>query len=158
MTFNAKQVTKTYTQRNAGTPDQVFPLLCPVREADWLDGWQYETIYSKSGLVEENCVFAAPHHGEQRTIWHVTKHDPQHFVVEFVRMTPEENTVRITIKPEGNDDGTTAAHIAYRYTALCEAQNDFIANELDANFQADMQWWERALNHYLTTGEMLKRD
>lgn len=128
-----------------------------MREADWLDGWQYEMIYSKSGLVEENCVFATPHHGEKRAIWHVTKHEPNNHEVEFVRITPEENTVRINIKLEDNDDSTTAARIAYRYTALSEAQNDFIEKELNASFQADMQWWERTLNHYLTTGKMLKR-
>lgn len=157
MKFKAKQVTKTYTQQNTGTPEDVFPLLCPVREADWLDGWQYEMVYSKSGLVEENCVFTTPHHGTHRTIWHVTKHDPKYHEVEFVRVTPEENVVRINIKLKDNDNETTAAHITYQYTALSEVQNQFIENDLDASFTASMKWWERAINHYLSTGEMLKK-
>lgn len=157
MDFKATQATKTYIQLNEATPDRIFPLLCPVREADWLDGWEYEMIYSKSGLVEENCVFATPHHGKEKTLWHVTKHDPQQYEVSFVRFTPHENVVKIDIRLIDNHDGTTAAHIAYQYTALSKAQNDFIENELENSFHASMQWWEKAINHYLATGEMLKK-
>ena len=31
-----KRVTRTYTQRLVAEPAAVFPLLCPVREADWI--------------------------------------------------------------------------------------------------------------------------
>jgi hypothetical protein len=40
MSFTAKRVTHTYTQKLDATPERVFPLLCPVREAEWADGWQ----------------------------------------------------------------------------------------------------------------------
>src|SRR5687767_1583920 len=33
------RVAHTYTQSLLGDPASVFPLLCPVREADWIDGW-----------------------------------------------------------------------------------------------------------------------
>jgi hypothetical protein len=29
----------TYVQRLVAGPERVFPLLCPVREADWIEGW-----------------------------------------------------------------------------------------------------------------------
>ena len=32
------RATRTCTQRLAGTPDAIFPLPCPVREADCVDG------------------------------------------------------------------------------------------------------------------------
>ena len=31
------------------TPENIFPLLCPAREADWIPGWDSELIYTKSG-------------------------------------------------------------------------------------------------------------
>ena len=37
--MKAIQKTFTFNQLNEGTPEQVFPLLCPVREKDWLDGF-----------------------------------------------------------------------------------------------------------------------
>jgi hypothetical protein len=39
-----------------------------VREAEWLDGWQYAMIYSDSGRIEEGAVFSTPHDGEEDTM------------------------------------------------------------------------------------------
>ena len=33
------RVTRSYTQSLISEPDQVYPLLCPVREAEWVNGW-----------------------------------------------------------------------------------------------------------------------
>ena len=147
----------TYRQVNAGTPEEVFPLLCPVREADWLDGWAYRMVHSVSGVAEKDCVFATPHHGEQETIWQITEHDPVEKRVEFVRLTPGENAVRIGIRLEAKGENETYADISYLYTGLTAAQDAFIQNELPAQFQASMEWWERSINHYLKTGEKLLR-
>lgn len=48
---------RTYTQRLVGAPDTVFPLLCPVREADWIEGWDPVWVASNSGVAEPDCVF-----------------------------------------------------------------------------------------------------
>jgi hypothetical protein len=42
--FQGKRITHEYTQNNVAPPEKVFPLLCPVREADWVPGWQYRLI------------------------------------------------------------------------------------------------------------------
>lgn len=34
-----QRVKHSFTQSIKGTPEQVFPLFCPVREADWIPGW-----------------------------------------------------------------------------------------------------------------------
>jgi hypothetical protein len=65
----------------------VFPLLCPVREADWIDGWGPIAVWSKSGLVEPDCVFltrSEPH----ESIWYVTCHEPERNHVEMLKITP----------------------------------------------------------------------
>ena len=158
MTFTGKQKTFDFTQLNSGTPEEVFPLLCPEREKDWLDGWDYQMIHSHSGLAEKNCVFTTAHHGETNTVWHITQHDPTKFKIEFLRVTPNENVVRINIElfPKGSKQ--TTANIQYQYTALNERQNLFIENELETEFLKSMHWWEKALNHYLETGEKLLKD
>lgn len=149
------RVTKTYRQTNNGTPAEVFPLLCPVREADWLDGWQYSMIYSESGVVEQDCVFATPHHGENDTIWVVTEYSLANFRIGFVRTTPGESVVNIRIALSAIDARTTAADITYQYTALNAAQQKFINAELETVFNENMVWWEKSINHYLKTGEKL---
>jgi hypothetical protein len=36
--FDAKRVTRSYRQTINAAPEVVFPLLCPVRESEWLEG------------------------------------------------------------------------------------------------------------------------
>ncbi len=153
MSFTGTQVVKSFTQVNHGTPDEVFPLLCPEREKDWLEGWDCEMVHSKSGYAEQDCVFTTSD-GDLKTVWQITQYKPPEFL-EFLRVHPGENVVKINIQLELRDDGYTNAFISYQYTALNENQNQFIDQELGQLFKSNMIWWEKALNHYLATGEKL---
>ena len=51
------RVTHTYKQRLHGAMSKVFPLLCPVREAEWIDGWNPIVVLTQSGYAEQDCVF-----------------------------------------------------------------------------------------------------
>ena len=155
MNFEAEQREFNYKQTNTGSIDKVFPLLCPVREKDWIDGWDYKMIYSMSGLIELGCVFSTPHHGAGETIWYVSKYDTVNYEIEFIRLTPNENVVRIYIQLLSIDNNTTESNITYQYTGLNEQQNEWIRNELELEFSKSMHYWESAINHYLNTGEKL---
>jgi len=155
--FKGLQKTFTYRQLNKAAPQDVFPLLCPVRECDWLDGWNYQMIHSESGLIEKDCVFTTPMHGNEDTVWQVTQYDPESFRIEFVRFTPGDNVVKINIKLRKVHASLTESTITYRYTALSRDQNSYLEFELEQDFKNSMTWWEKAINHYLLTGEMLKR-
>ncbi|MBS2097808.1 hypothetical protein [Carboxylicivirga linearis] len=157
-TTSTIQKSFTYTQTNHASIDKVFPLLCPVREKDWLDDWEYRMIYSQSGLIEENCVFATPNEKELETIWHVTIYDKENHRIEFVRVTPGENVVRINIRLEAASENQTLVHITYLYTGLNQKQNHYIKNQLANHFNSSMLWWETAINYYLKNGEMLRKD
>jgi len=156
MGFIGIQASKTYKQINNAKPEVVFPLLCPVREKDWLDGWDYIMIFSKSGLAEKGCVFSTPHHGEQQTIWYVTEYDTENYIIEFVRVTPTEEIVKINICLSDNGNGTTTSNITYQYTALNETKNSWIREKLNDEFKASMIWWEKAINYYIEKGIKLK--
>lgn len=54
------RVTRTYTQHIQAAPDAVFPLLCPVREAERIPGWDPVAVFSESGFAEVDCVFRTP--------------------------------------------------------------------------------------------------
>src|SRR6266481_7636473 len=51
------RATHTYRQTLRAPPAKVFPLLCPVREAEWAEGWLPELVISSSGIAEGDCVF-----------------------------------------------------------------------------------------------------
>ena len=115
-------------------------------------------VYSKSGVVEEGCVFTTPHHGEQETVWTVTEYNPKDFKIAFVRVTPGDSVVRISINLEALEANSTYAFIEYEYTSLSVEQTKFLEEDLEKNFQTSMRWWEKAINYYLENGEMLLED
>lgn len=155
MTFVAKRITKTHTQINIGSPEIVFPLICPVKEADWLESWNYKMIYSKSGIAEEGCIFLTSVKDMPDTFWYITVHDPESKEIEFVRMTYNETIVKINICLKDNYNGTSTTLISYEYTALNEKQNKWIENESDKYFDNMMKVWEKSINHYIASGERL---
>jgi hypothetical protein len=153
--FRGNRVTHEYRQTNAAPAVEVFPLLCPVREADWVPGWQYRMIYSHSGVVEGGCVFATPNEDGSETIWTVTEYDPAALRVAFAWVNPGLVAAWIRISLVGNSQGTTDAHIYYSYTALSDAGNREVNHYNQDWFGHKMQSWEQAINHYLRTGKRM---
>jgi hypothetical protein len=152
----AKRIVRTYRQTINATPERVFPLLCPVREAEWLDGWQYSMIYSESGLVEAGAVFSTPHEGEEDTIWIVTKHNSKTYEVEFARFTPKSRTCILNIAVKSKDENSSYVDISYTYTSITTAGNDFIDHYTEEAFLEAVIFWEKSMNYFLKTGERLK--
>src|SRR5512142_1939025 len=147
--FQAKRVTHRYTQTNDAVPERVFPLLCPVREAEWAPGWQYRMIYSESGVAELGCVFSTPNDGGSETVWVVTDYDPQACRIAFVWVRAQMVATRLTIQLRAAGRGYTHADITYSYTGLSGAGNELVASYTEEWFAEMMREWERALNAYL---------
>ena len=145
-----------YIQYHPYAAGDVFPLLCPKRECDWLHGWDYQMIHSDSGLIEEGCVFTTSHHGKEETIWKVTKHDPEKFEVSFVRVTTNKNVVQIDIRVEPVTELQSKSHIMYAYVPL-DSGEKIIAAKMEAKFITNMKWWEKSINYFLENGIMLKK-
>ncbi|WP_370477790.1 hypothetical protein [Tamlana flava] len=158
MEFIGIQKTFHFIQTNMANREEIFPLLCPIREADWIDGWEYNMIHSKSGLIEKNCVFSTPNHGNLETIWQVIHYNKDTYSIEFVRVTPRETIVKISIQLESISNFKTRSIISYQYTGLNESQNKKIESSLEEEFIASMNYWENALNHYLKTGKKLLKN
>ena len=155
MNFQGKRVTHQYTQTNNAPPQQVFPLLCPVREADWVPGWQYRLIYSHSGIAELGCVFTTPNDDGSDTTWLVTDYNPATFTIAFAWVNPKSVAAQIRIRLEAKPTNQTTAHIAYTYTGLSEQGNKEVERYDTAWFQHKMRSWEVAINHYLRTGKKI---
>lgn len=58
------------------TPEEVFPLLCPKREEDWIPGWKAETLYAPSGTTSEDAVFRTTLPGAHSLVWVVSRYEP----------------------------------------------------------------------------------
>lgn len=151
------RVRRTYRQHLDAPPDRVFPLLCPVREADWVPGWDPSLVFSTSGVAEDDCVFIMPDDDTDDAIWVITRHDAAAHVVAFVKVTPGHTVSRIEITLASDAPERTVATVTYQYTALSDAGEAFVRDFTEAAYVDFMQQWERQLNHYLRTGRMLEQ-
>jgi len=155
MSFMPKRITRKYRQTIHAAPDRIFPLLCPVREAEWLDGWDYRMIHSQCGLAEDGAVFATSLAGEEDTIWIVTLHDPVRHEVEFARFTPGSRTCTLRLEVSAIDGASSEVSVTYVYTGLTEAGNAYIERITEMEFLKVVRFWERSMNYWLRTGTKL---
>jgi hypothetical protein len=153
--FQAKRMTRQHTQKLNATPDKVFPLLCPVKEYDWIDGWQCDMIYSKSGFNEENCIFQTEFPKEGKEIWVTSHYDPENYRVEFVRVSNDYKVIRYNIALSDNGDGRTHADWRQIVTALSEQGNQYITDSKEEDYIGLIKMLETMINHYVTTGKMI---
>lgn len=156
-TIQFAKTTRSYTQHIAAPADEVFPLLCPVREMEWLEDFGCEIIYSESGLAEQGCVFRTQAPDGPETIWMMVQHDREKGVVDFVRVTEGLVATRLNIELEPTNNRTTNVHITYTFIPTSEEGATLVRTAHSAEaFNENLQWWERSMNHYLETGKMLR--
>ena len=155
MTFKARRILRSETITVQAQPDDVFPLLCPVREAQWLDGWDYTLIYSESGYAEKGCVFISRSPGEQDTIWLITQRDSVARTITFSRITPGSRVAELHIAVQGMPPNSCRVKVSYEITAITDEGNRYIAGLSVERFRKSMAFWEKSLNHYLRTGQKL---
>ena len=152
---------RSYVQHIEAPPEAVFPLICPVREGEWLEGWaeSCELIWSVSGVAEPGCVFRTLEPSRPETIWIITDHDPDRGIVVFARVTPGLAASTLRIEVSASDDGSTVVAIRYTVVPTSLEGVTYAAARYDrTELAASIVWWERSMNHYLRTGQLLRRE
>jgi hypothetical protein len=146
---------RTYTQRLVADPARVFPLLCPVLEADWIDGWDPLLVVSESGVAERDCVFVTAAEPND-AVWYVTRHEPGQHFVEMLKITPQVTACRLAIQLRATAEGCEAT-IDYVHTSLGPQGDAFVAGFTEAFYAQFMRDWEARINHFLVHGAALRR-
>ncbi len=144
------RVERRYVQHLAAPPAVVLPLLCPVREADWIAGWDPKLVVSASGVAEPGCVFVTPAEPAD-AVWVITRHEPEAGAIEMWKITPGLTACRLTIRLRATAAGCDA-DVRYAHTSLGPAGDAFVASFTADHYRAFMQDWEARLNHYLRHG------
>jgi len=149
------RATRTYVQRLVAEPERVFPLLCPVREADWIEDWDPLAVFTNSGVAEQDCVFITA--GQpNNAVWYITRLEPEKGFVEMLKITPDVTACKLTIQlravPEGSE-----AEVTYSHTSLGPRGDAFVASFTEEYYREFMREWEEQINHYLRHGRMLRK-
>ena len=136
--------------------EKVFPLLCPVREYEWIDGWSCELLHSESGFAEKGAIFTTGFRTEGFSIWTVSRYEPDR-AIEFVVVFPESHVMTVAIALEPIDGSQTRLTWDCAYTSLIE-HSPFVDSVNQDAFDRHQAFFDRALEHYCKTGRMLRRD
>lgn len=147
-----ERLRRSYRQKLEARPERVLPLLCPVRECDWVRGWKPSVVFSHSGLVEQDAIFLTP--GNPDAIWIVTHHDPMALRVEMWKIEPEVVATKLEIQLEPREGGCWA-DVSYEHSALGPRGREILEEFSETNFEEFMRIWEEELNHYLRSGRKL---
>ena len=146
----AKRIVREYKTSIKARPEQIFPLLCPVREYDWIPQWQCTMIYSRSGVAELGCVFQTDFgdiYGAET--WVVSHYEPDQ-KISFVR-TGKIRTTRYEVALS-SEDGATSIQWRQEITGLTKEGDDAIESYTDEEFKKIMVPLNKMLAHYLKTG------
>lgn len=150
------RATHTYRQRLCAPPARVFPLLCPVRETELAEDWLPDVVISSSGVAERDCVFITSEK-HSKAIWYVTRHEPENWFVEMLKVVPGVTACRLEIQLTPNGD-ECFADVTYSHTSIGREGDEFVARFTADSYQRFMQAWEKELNHFLKTGSRLAGD
>jgi hypothetical protein len=142
----APRLVRSFVQDIRAPLEEVFPLLCPEREKEWLPGWDARMIYSASGVAERGAVFETQHEAG-RTLWIVTEYDPPRRVA-FARWQPDGLLVHIQISSSRKHADATAVDITYTYTAVDENGVAVLAGMSEDAWLKTMAFWQESMNSW----------
>ena len=147
-------LTRTARFTVPASPGQVFPLLCPVREYQWIPHWRCEMLHSASGVAEEDCVFRTDFPGQDPVLWVVSRYEPP-TCIEFTCFVTDSHVQRlkIALTAEGN---ATRLDWTSRWLAVGPRGDAWITAWSDEEEAKKIDNIRRMLSHYLTTGTMLR--
>jgi hypothetical protein len=110
----------------------IFPLLCVRRELEWIPGWKYKEIFSKTGFMEKGFVYKVPGELDADFINYVSRYDKENFTLEIIKFSLSLIiTIEISLSESGNNK--TKAQIKYEITSLDEKGGNKL-NEIKDNF------------------------
>lgn len=153
--FQAKRKSMSSEAQLHFAAERVFPLLCPVREYDWIDGWSCELIASESGFAEENCIFISDMPPFGKETWFFLNYTPNK---GFTAIRNGKNFVtRVDLELIHNGE-CCSFRAEFLLTATDPSGNDFIENFPDDFAYNFCSRLGKLINYYLEHGRMMKND
>ena len=121
MSFTARRAIRSFTHEVGFPPSDVFPLLCPTREFDWIPTWECTLVHSESGYAELDVVFTTDFPDRGHEIWQCTRYEPP-TRIDYLVTAPGLYTNRLQIDLAEISDGTRLTWTR-TFTGLTERGN-----------------------------------
>ena len=151
--FHAKTIVLTATMLLQHSPEEIFPLLCPVKEYDWIEHWKCDLLYSESGVNELGCIFRTAFPEQEEEVWVTSRWEPSSRV-EFVR-NGANKVILFSIALEPTDAGTKLVW-SQKLIGITEKGNAMIEAANPEEFSNMVAALENMIDYYLKHGAMYR--
>jgi hypothetical protein len=149
-----KRKVQTYEQTFNATPQAVFEQFCPSREADWIDGWTADLIWTTTGYVEPDCIFTTPETNVVGPgLWIFNRLEPNK-MLDAVRIIGSDVVEQFRIELKDNGDGTCTGTWILKFTAISAKGNQIVQAMPDQ--EPGFGHLIGGLEHFLQTGELMR--
>lgn len=130
--------------------DIVFKQFCPSREADWINGWTVDLVYTETGYAEPLCVFRTPASNLFGSgIWIMTNVQPNR-VVEAVMLHEIDDFIE-HMKLDLEDSGTGKTKVTWTITLTAFSEKGNAAIEMVPD---ETPSFVEELEYFLVNGEL----
>jgi hypothetical protein len=148
-----QRIVRTHFMELDQSPETVFPLLCPVREYDWIADWSCEMVHTASGVAELDCVFrtAFPDYGP--AVWTCSRYETGRAIDYVVCGAGHFERLSIRLQPLGAGARLEWTRV---FTALSPAAEAVVETLAGARLDRIMDVLKQSLDHYLRSGELWK--
>ena len=149
MKFQATQFKRIGVIYSKGTVEDVFPLLCPKREEEWIPGWECETIWSTSGYNEEGAIFRTLKPYGTELYWMTLQYDIDKRIVDFLITAPRLYMFRFKIELDVRPDRLLKIVFTQVFTSVSEDGNILLKRYEEEDFTARLKSLEEFMNRHL---------
>ncbi len=147
-------ISKTGIFHLIAPPSRVFPLLCPVREYEWVEGWSCDLVHSMSGYAEPGCIFTTQTESEGFAVWIMTDYQPDAHI-HVIKACTDLYLLEWTFDLEEAAENKTDLKITFTMTGLSEVGNRYTREFMNEIFPRAMDRLEESLNYFLQTGRII---
>jgi hypothetical protein len=149
VTFKAAQLRREGIIHVKASIEEVFPLLCPKREEEWIPGWECETIWSTSGTNEDGAIFRTTKPYGTELYWTTLQYDIKAGVVDFLITAPHLFMLRYPITVRRGGDGLLTITFSQSFTSVSEEGSVLLSRYQGEDFPSRLAALEGFMSHYL---------
>ncbi len=137
----------------------VFPLLCPVKEVDWIDGWEEvcNIIYTDSGIAEEACIFETDIPLEGHAVWICSKYDAEKCEIEYVKHLTGKAVIIWHMAVSDTTGGRSKIDAVYNATGYGAKGKAYVKHLEEKGLDQLFAGLEADINYYAKNGTKRKR-
>lgn len=141
--------------------EEIFPLICPVKEYDWIPNWKCKLIFCPNGKNEKDVVFkekiSAPfiiNAFFAETTWTTILHDSSNYKVHF-KWENKISTSIYKIELHSTDSEQTICKASLNYNILDDKKVGNARMKLESKIEFLIEGLLGMLKHYCETGEQM---